>query len=65
MCGVNEIRQKQRKIRNREKSTEINIAVMKEISMHVFAYATHSSVSGYNSVAECVAWETMFVHMPC
>ena len=29
--------------------------------VNVLVYATHSSVSGYNSVAEGVAWETMFV----
>ena len=27
---------------------------------YVSVCATHSSVSGYNSVAEGVAWETMF-----
>ena len=27
--------------------------------------ASHSSVSGYNFVAEGSAWETMFVRLPC
>ena len=31
--------------------------------MYVLVYATHSSVSGYNSVVEGGAWETMFVRL--
>ena len=33
--------------------------------MYVLVYATHSTVSGYNSVAEDVAWQTMFVRLSC
>ena len=35
------------------------------IPMYILIYTTHSSVSGYNFVAEGVALESMFVHLPC